>query len=62
MKKSETTEISYAEKQALLVRADDIKQNVRALTELEVADLRKNMAESSAWMKAELLRRHRMKV
>ncbi|TRX76401.1 hypothetical protein [Pseudomonas mangiferae] len=62
MKKSRTTEFGYAENQASPVHADDIKQNVRALTELEVAELRKNMADSSAWMKAELLRRHRMKV
>ena len=61
MDKKEPTEINKNRhtSQALPLEADATDRGVRRLTAHELAELRRDMAESSVWMRAELARRRK---
>lgn len=61
MGENDTTQCDIGGNDVLPVKADGSNENVRALTDVELAELRRDMAESSARMKAELARRRNMR-
>lgn len=61
MSRKQHIDISEDSKQALPLEGEAESRGVRRLTDQEILELRQDMLESSAWAKAELARRSKIR-